>query len=171
MNGRNCIVNILLIEDSPYRQKLILNALKRANLCCRLQSVGIGTAALRYLKSSGPLQKAPRPDLVLFDLSLPSKDYLKSLDALISDTQLAEIPFALLTSCETELLLEDRFQPTGSVMFSPINLDKFLNSMSSLPTDRFLNAVALIAKIGFVLVRVPKRFVSSKSLPLAKQAC
>lgn len=171
MKGHNHIVNILLIEDSPYRQKLILKALKRAKLRCRLHSVGVGKDATRYLKRSEPFREAPRPDLVLFDLSQPGKGYLKSLDELISGTQLAEIPFALLTSSETEQLLEDQFQPTGSVMFSPINLDKFLKSMNSLPAERFLKAVTLIAKIGFVLIRVPKRFTSSESLTLAKQAC
>jgi len=171
MKGHNRIVNILLIEDSPYRQKLILRALKRANLSCRLHSVGVGKDALHYLEQSKPFEEAPRPDLVLFDFSQPGKGYLESLDELISGAQSADIPFALLTNSAAEQLLEDQFQPTGSVMFSPINLDKFLNSMNSLPADRFLKAVTLIAKIGFVLVRVPKRFASSASLPLAKQAC
>jgi len=163
MKSCNRIVNILLIEDSSRRRKLILNALKRANIHCRLHSVGVGKDALNYLRQCGPFREAPRPDLVLFDFSQPVRGYVEKLDELISDAKLDDISFALLTSPATERLLEDRTEENGGVMFSPIELDQFLNTMKSLPLDRFLNAVTLIAKSGFVLIRVAKKFAVSKS--------
>ena len=69
------------------------------------------------------------------------------------------MPFALLTRPETEKVLEDEFESTGTCpVFSPIDLAEFLQTMNTRRPERFVSAVSLIAKLGIVLVRAPAEF-------------
>lgn len=156
-------LNILLIEDSPRRLNLVRTELERANTRCRLHTVGAGKDALKYLQRADPFGDAPKPDLVLFDFSQPEKRYMKLVEELKSSDEASKMPFALLTRPESEELLEQKYEPTADcVMFSPIALNDFLKTMNSLRIDRFMNAVALIADLGFVLVRAPADFIEQE---------
>jgi len=160
MNEARQRLNILLIEDSPRRLNLVRSALEDANTRCRLHTVGASRDAVKYLRQEAPYGDAPKPDLVLFDFSQPERRYLKLIEELKSTEEVAKMPFALLTRPDSEELLEQKYEPTADcVMFSPIALADFLKTMNTLRIDRFMNAVALIADLGFVLVRAPEEFV------------
>ena len=162
MTEENLRLNVLLVEDIASKTKLIREALERSRNTCRLHAVGAGQDTLSYLRRDGPYASAPTPDLVLFDLSDARKPHLKILDRVYKDTSQRDIPLVLLTSAQSEKLVEDTYDGhRGRVVFSPIELDHFLNSMHSRSPDRFLSAVSLIQKLGFVLVRIPDAFMES----------
>ncbi len=152
-------LNILLIESSAHRLGLIRDELKQAETRCRLHTVGIGADSMKYLKRETPFDDAPRPDLVIADLSQPSKRLMTFVEKLKSAKEFANLPLVVMTRPETEALLEEKYPADdGCVMFSPIELGSFLTTMNSMPVERFLNAVRLIADLGFVLVRTPDHF-------------
>ena len=161
-NGKRRL-NILLIEDSARRLNLVRGALEEADTRCRLHTVGAGRDAVNYLQRDAPYEDAPKPDLVLFDFSQDNPGHMKLVGQLKNLDELSNMPFALLTRPETEAMLEEIYEPAGDcVMFSPIELADFLKTMNSLRIDRFMNAVALIANLGLVLVRAPDEFVEQE---------
>lgn len=165
-------LNILLIEDDPRRLQLVKAALERANTRCRLHTVGAGSDAFRYLRREAPFSEAPTPDLVLCDFSQPEQRNFKLIENLKSAQELTDLPFALLTRPETEQMLEEKYTQSGNcVMFSPINLADFLKTMNTLRLDRFMNAVSLIARLGFVLVRAPDEFAEAAQPAPRAQSC
>ena len=162
-------LNILLIESSAHRLGLIRDELKQAETRCRLHTVGTGGDSMKYLKREAPFNDAPQPDLIIVDLSQPLRRLLTFIDKLKSSKEFAELPLVVMTRPETEAILEEKYRASdGCVMFSPIELGSFLTTMNSMPLDRFLNAVRLIADLGFVLVRTPEDFeeeVTPKQVP------
>ena len=62
---------VLLDEDNEADVRLTREALREAGETVRLSAVGDGEQALAYLRRQGGFTEAPRPDLVLLDLTLP----------------------------------------------------------------------------------------------------
>ena len=163
-------LNILLIEDSPRRLKLVRLALENASTRCRLHTVGANADALKYLRREAHFADAPRPDLVLLDFSQPDARYLKLVTEFRKAQEFGQLPFALLTRPETEEMLEDAFESTGAcAVFSPIDLGEFLKTMNSRRVDRFVNAVSLMANLGILLVRAPNQFADTAAAQPAAQ--
>src|SRR5579871_2386594 len=67
-------MEILLIEDSLTAACLTIGALKKGKLQHRLTWLTDGEEALEFLYRRRKFARAPRPDLILLDLSLPKKD-------------------------------------------------------------------------------------------------
>ena len=162
MNEPSHRLNILLIEDSPRRLKLVRGALEISNTRCRLHTVGANADALKYLRREAHFADAPKPDLVLLDFSQPDARYLKLVKQFRKAAEFDEMPFALLTRPESEEMLEQTFESTGTcAVFSPIDLSEFLKTMNSRRADRFVNAVSLMANLGILLVRAPTAFADT----------
>ncbi len=170
MNDSNHRLNILLIEDSPRRLKLVRGALENAMTRCRLHTVGANADALKYLRREAHFAEAPKPDLVLLDFSQPDARYLKLVKQFRKAKELDEMPFALLTRPESEEMLETAFESTGTcAVFSPIDLSEFLKTMNSRRADRFVSAVSLMANLGILLVRAPIEFADTTAAePIAQ---
>ena len=170
-NNRDRRLNILLLEDSARRLKLVRIALEQSKTRCRLHSVSPGLNGLQYLRQQSPYQEAPTPDLVLFDFTDANPRYLKFVTEIRATEEFRNLPFAVLTRPESEDLLEDTLELDGeSVVFSPIDLADFLRTMNARRADRFVNAVSLVASFGFVLVRAPDEFASPAAPDLAAGA-
>lgn len=157
-------INILLVGDDPKIVGVIRKALEDSGMRCRLHTVGTGSSMVKYLHRDEPYVDAPKPHLILFDLSTAEDRYLKTLEGIKSDEDLGDLPVAVLTVPETEKLLEKQYGSGEEecVMFSPIGLVEFFRSMKSFRIDRFVNSVKLIAKLGFVLVRMPESAARSR---------
>lgn len=159
MSNRDRRLNILLLEDSARRLKLVRIALEQSKTRCRLHSVSPGMNALQYLRQETPYQEAPTPDLVLFDFSDANPQYLTFVTELRGSEEFRNLPFAVLTRPESEVLLEETLELNGeNIVFSPIELSDFLRTMNARRADRFVSAVSLVASFGFVLIRAPEEF-------------
>lgn len=167
MTTSNEKLRILLIEGSARRLELLKEALSDAGTSCRLHAVEAESDAIMYLKKEDPFKSAPDPDLVLFDFSVADKDHLLAIEKLRNQAEMNRKPFAVLTRPESEKLLEAHYEDNQSncVLFSPVELSEFLNTMNKLSIERFTGAVSLISNLGFVLVRVPTVFTRRKSVP------
>jgi chemotaxis family two-component system response regulator Rcp1 len=89
---------LLLIEDNPADVVLLKEALKESPVPVQLSTVPDGPEALAFLHHEGRYHEAPRPDLIVLDLSLPKLKGQAVLAQMKSDASLKQIPVVVLTS-------------------------------------------------------------------------
>ena len=90
-------LDVLLIEDQPHDVELIELALQRARVRHVLHVIPDGRDALDYLEGKELYHGAPRPDLVILDLSLLGAHRLEVLSRIKGDEDLRTIPVVVLT--------------------------------------------------------------------------
>ncbi len=95
-------VNVLLVEDDPGDVLLIREAFAERGLVNRLDVVGDGVEALRYVRGEGDYAGCETPDLILLDLNLPRKSGAEVLAEIKSDAALAMIPVVVLTTSKAD---------------------------------------------------------------------
>ena len=100
-NSKNTVV--LLVEDDPIDQESFGRALKNQEIIRELCITASAEEALEYLQRSKEQDaNAPRPNLILLDLTLPGmggKEFLKCIKA---DEKLCSIPVVVLTRSDDE---------------------------------------------------------------------
>ncbi len=120
------VFRLLLVEDNEADVYLIRLALKEAGLNCELTVIPDGAAALSFLLNPENHEGA-RPDLVLLDLNVPRKSGTELLEALRSNSDLAHLPVAVMTSSSSPLD-EEKIERLGVERFftKGTNLEDFL---------------------------------------------
>lgn len=131
MTGRT----ILLIEDSPDDEALILRALKKANVQNRIDVVHDGAEALEYV--FGLERYAERgvahPTVTILDLKLPKVDGLEVLRQIREDPRTKNNPVVILTSSdEHEDLLRSYGLGVNSYVRKPIEFGQFSKTVADL---------------------------------------
>ena len=91
-------LELLLVEDSPADAHLTLEALRDPKSVYNVHVVEDGVEALRFLRRHPPHDAAPRPNIILMDLSLPRMDGKELLAEIKSDELLRDIPVVVLSS-------------------------------------------------------------------------
>ena len=89
---------VLVVEDDPGDVMMIREAFEESKQHGELYAVGDGKQALNFLRRAGGFTNAPRPGLILLDLSLPGRDGLEILAEVKTDADLLTIPVVVLTS-------------------------------------------------------------------------
>jgi CheY-like chemotaxis protein len=89
---------VLLVEDDPGEVVMIREAFEESKQHGELHAVSDGEQALDFLRRAAGFTNAPRPGLILLDLSLPGRDGLEILAELKTDAGLLTIPVVVLTS-------------------------------------------------------------------------
>jgi chemotaxis family two-component system response regulator Rcp1 len=87
---------ILLAEDNAADVVFFREALAEAGFQARLEVVGTGEDAIRFLRRRRSFDQAPRPDVVVLDLNLPIRNGQEVLAEMASDPVLNTIPVANL---------------------------------------------------------------------------
>jgi two-component system response regulator len=90
-------VDVLLVEDNPYDVRMARKALDVTGAPYHLHVVKDGGDALAYLCQAGQFDAAPKPDVVLIDLSIPQLDAQEVLDELKASDTLRHVPVVALT--------------------------------------------------------------------------
>ena len=96
---------ILVAEDDPDDRLLAKDAFASNPRPVDLRFVEDGVDLLDYLRGQGryaDAARAPRPDLVLFDLNLPRKDGREALSEIKGDASLRSLPVVVLTTSLAE---------------------------------------------------------------------
>ena len=89
---------VLLVEDDPGDVMMIREAFEESKQRGELYAVGDGEQALDFLRRARGFANAPRPGLILLDLTLPGRDGLEFLAEVKADADLLTIPVVVLTS-------------------------------------------------------------------------
>lgn len=137
-------IDILLIEDNPGDIRLTREALKDSKLRIKLNVVGDGEDAMRFLRHEGPYEDAPHPDIILLDLNLPLKDGHEVLAEIKSDESLRRIPVVVLTTSDNERdILESYNLYANCYITKPVDF------------ERFISIVQTIENFWFTIVKLP----------------
>jgi len=120
------IVNVLLVEDDPGDVLLVREAFAEGRLENRLDVVGDGVEAMRYVRGEGDYAGRRRPDLILLDLNLPRKSGAEVLAEIKADPALATIPVVVLTTSEAEEdVLRSYQHHANAYVTKPVDFERF----------------------------------------------
>jgi len=130
------IRSILLVEDNPQDEMLILRALRKINLVNTVDVARDGQQALDYLFAEGDFADragTPLPTVVLLDISLPRLSGLQVLERLRSDERTALLPVVMLTSSdESEDRLSSYRKGANSFVRKPLDFSDFAETVARL---------------------------------------
>ena len=136
MEGSNCEVDILLVEDNPADVELTLHALRHNKLSNRVHVAHDGEEALDFLFCRGVFsgrEASHGPRLILLDLKLPRVDGLEVLRQVKSDARTKAIPVVILTSSKEERDLVQGYQSgVNSYIQKPVDFDQFRETVKQL---------------------------------------
>lgn len=139
-------VEILLVEDNPDDEFLILRALRKHKVSNKVHIVRDGEEALDFLFCRGPYEHTDcrrNLRLVLLDMKLPKVSGLEVLAALKQEPSTKHIPVVLLTSSNLqEEMLTAYLDGANSFLQKPVDFDQF---------DE------LIRQVGFYWLRLNKQ--------------
>lgn len=127
--------SLLLVEDNPQDELLILRALRRANVANRIDVVRDGQEALDYLFRDGGYagRDGALPAVVLLDIGLPRLSGLQVLERLRNDVRTALLPVVILTSSDEE---RDRLvsyeNGANSFVRKPVDFAEFAETVARL---------------------------------------
>lgn len=127
---------ILLVEDNPQDEMLILRALRKVNLANQVDVVRDGQQALDYLFCQGEFAGragTEPPTAVLLDVNLPKVGGLEVLAQLRGHPMTKLVPVIILTSSDEE---RDRLRSyengANSFVRKPLDFAEFAETVASL---------------------------------------
>ena len=121
---------ILLVEDNPDDEALMLRAFQRSKLANRIDVARDGAEALAYL--IGPSAR-PVPTLVILDLKLPKVDGLEVLGRIRSEERTRALPVVVLTSSREEQDLVESYRlGANSYVRKPVDFMQFADATQTL---------------------------------------
>jgi two-component system, chemotaxis family, response regulator Rcp1 len=125
-------IDILLVEDNPGDVRLLTEMFREGKIGNRLFVVEDGVEALAFLRGEGDHHSAPRPDLILLDLSLPRKNGQEVLAEIKQDTDLRRIPVVVITSSQAEKdILQAYDNHANCYLTKPVDLGQFMGVVRS----------------------------------------
>jgi two-component system response regulator len=127
---------ILIVEDSPTDEALLLRALQKSGVKNPIVSVKDGLEAIHYLFATGryEMRNAEElPAVVLIDLNLPKLDGLEVLRRMRSDYRTKLVPVVIFTSSiEEQDLINGYSLGANSYVHKPIEFSKFTKVVGQL---------------------------------------
>jgi CheY-like chemotaxis protein len=127
---------ILLVEDNPQDEMLILRSLKKARIGNCIDVARDGQQALDYLFSQGEFAgtgEKPLPTVILLDIGLPRLSGLEVLQRIREDGRTRLIPVVILTSSDED---GDRLRSyesgANSFVRKPVEFAAFAETVSRL---------------------------------------
>lgn len=126
---------ILLVEDNPDDQTLILRSFKRSNITNPIIVANDGVEALDYLLGTGP--RAPQgplnPSVVLLDVKMPKVGGLEVLERMRKEKATRRTPVVMLTSSDEEQdLLRSYDLGANSYVRKPVDFNEFAEAIVKL---------------------------------------
>ena len=90
------------MEDNADDADFTVEASEESQLLTNVHVAEDGVEAMAFLSREGEYAAAPRPDLILLDLSMPRKNGFEVLDEVKADPSLRRIPIVVLTTSSAE---------------------------------------------------------------------
>ncbi len=126
---------IILADDNPDDEVLILRALRKANFANDVVVAHDGVEALDCLFGTGVYAaRGPvKPVLTLLDLKLPKIDGLEVLERIRGDDRTKQLPVVMLTSSGEERDIHRSYElGANSYVCKPIEFDRFSQAITQL---------------------------------------
>jgi len=138
------IATILMVDDSVTDVMLVREALEDSTIEHRLFVMEDGELAMAFLNRQGEHHNAPRPDFILLDLNMPTKNGLEVLAEMKTNERLKDIPIVVFTTSEAK---SDVMKCYGN----------FANCYVKKPMDfeAFAEAVRAIAHFWLTIATLP----------------
>lgn len=128
--------HLLLVEDNPDDEALIMHALQQFELAHRVRIARDGVEALECLHSGHKGRQNGQPALpaaLITDLKLPRLDGFELLRRVRADEHSCLMPIIILsTSAPPEEVREAYRLGANSFVVKPTNLDRFVDTMGLL---------------------------------------
>ena len=125
-------MEILLVEDSPYDEKLTLRALSK-QVANRVHVVRDGAEALDFIFATGAYSAREvenSPTLILLDIKLPKVDGLEVLKRIREDPRTCAQPVVLLTSSAERRDISTAYRyHANSYIVKPVDFDQFATAV------------------------------------------
>ena len=122
-------VEILLVEDNPDDEFLVLRALRKHKVSNRVHVVRDGEEALYFLFCRGAYDQSPCQNhlkLILLDIKLPKLNGLEVLSEMKKNPETRHLPVVLLTSSRLqEEMLKAYVDGANSFLQKPVDFDQF----------------------------------------------
>jgi two-component system, response regulator len=124
---------ILLVEDNPDDEELILRSLRKANLANEVLVARDGAQALDMLYGSASPPEGLRPALVLLDIKLPKVGGIDVLRRIRAEESTKHLPVVMLTSSsEDEDIIRSYESGANSYVRKPVDFGDFANAVQRL---------------------------------------
>jgi two-component system, response regulator len=127
---------IVLVEDNPTDEALVLRAFKKYNLSAKIIVVRDGAEAVDFIFCQGAYKdRDPRdvPQLIFLDLKLPKLSGLEVLRQIRANEHTRLLPVIMLTSSKEEQdLIQSYRSGANSYIRKPIEYDQFLEAIREL---------------------------------------
>ncbi len=127
---------ILLVEDNPDDEELILRSFRKAHLANDVVVARDGIEALDYLFCRGKhLGRDPKdlPRLVLLDIKLPKMNGMDVLKEIRANQETKLLPVVILTSSDEERdLLQSYENGANGFVNKPVGFEEFNETVKSL---------------------------------------
>ena len=129
------VADVLHVEDDPGYALMVRKSLAQAGSRSRLYAVADGRQALRFLRRAGEHASAPRPGLVILDLSLPGLHGLDVLAEIKADPGLLTIPVVILSSSTDRGDITRSYELHANAYFvKPADLSRFDDVIKAVAT-------------------------------------
>lgn len=126
-------MRILLIEDNAGDARLTQEIFRQSKLSNSIDIIHNGLEALAFLHQEGQYVNAVLPDLILLDLSIPTKAGLDVLVEIKADQVLKLIPVIILTASQAEQDIVRSYNlHANAYVIKPMNLDEFIAVVKSI---------------------------------------
>ncbi|MEM8534526.1 MAG: response regulator [Chloroflexota bacterium] len=128
-------LNIVLVEDNPDDEELMLEALKEYRLRNPVIVLRDGQQAIDYFFRQGAYTEhsSKQPDLILLDIKLPKVDGLDVLAKIKSDDELKRIPVVVLTSSKEDRDIARGYElGANSYIVKPIDFEQLLETVRTI---------------------------------------
>jgi CheY-like chemotaxis protein len=121
---------VLSVDDSEPDFRLIELALKDSGISVSLYRVEDGEQAIAFLGRLGEFANAPRPDLILLDISMPKRNGFEVLQYVKSKESLRSIPVVIFTS-SSNVVERQKAMAMGADQFvsKSLHLDRFIKDV------------------------------------------
>lgn len=128
--------SILLVEDNPNDELLMLRALRKNNIANEVVVTHDGAEALDYLFGNGVYSDrdlTDMPQLMLLDLKLPKLDGLEVLRQVRANNLTKYIPVVILTtSAEQKDIIDSYDLGANSYVQKPVDFNEFMMATQQL---------------------------------------